>query len=337
MKCRYEFLPDKENPESVRILECVSLDTMAVIPEMIASYPVTELAPYAFSDRGSRMTDLRKSEETFIWSDDDTDDEDSDAGNSEGEEFEDLPAITGDRLEKICLPSSLKKVGAYAFYNCANLKEIEFYSTTLDWGAGVFAGCYAVDTLSVYVDESRRSCLKDVLSQLHQSLNVEYHGEGEARLIFSDFYEEAVENTPARILVTNTHGCGKQYRNAFVNTQFQFQEYDSLFPYVKVQEEEEFVARLALSRVRFPYKLSDKYRNDYLDYLKIHSTAAACQAVKRHDPEELTWVMDNLTFDGEQMETIISQAGKADDQSAVSYLMEENRRQGNMKRRHFSL
>ena len=40
--------------------------------------------------------------------------------------------------------------------------------------------------------------------ELRQSLVVSYVGKGQAMLIFSDFFEEAVENTPARILVTNT-------------------------------------------------------------------------------------------------------------------------------------
>ena len=97
--------------------------------------------------------------------------------------------------------------------------------------------------------------------ELRQSLVVSYVGKGQAMLIFSDFFEEAVENTPARILVTNTHGCGKQYRNAFVRTQFQFHEYDSLFPYVKVQEPESLVCRLALGRLMFPYELESAYQN----------------------------------------------------------------------------
>ena len=130
--------------------------------------------------------------------------------------------------------------------------------------------------------------------ELRQSLVVSYVGKGQAMLIFSDFFEEAVENTPARILVTNTHGCGKQYRNAFVRTQFQFHEYDSLFPYVKVQEPESLVCRLALGRLMFPYELESAYQNQYEEYVKAHNVEAASQAMERGAQEEVRWLLDWL-------------------------------------------
>ncbi len=157
------------------------------------------------------------------------------------------------------------------------------------------------------------------------------------RLIFPVYYDEAVENTPARILVTNTHGCGKQYRNAFVNTQFQFQEYDSLFPYVTVQEPEKLVVQMALDRILYPYQLLDCYRDSYLEYLKEHKLAAVCQAIEKQEMEALQWLMNYMDFEPEEMETAIETALAMRDQTSVSFLMDQKRKMGKMRRRRFCL
>ena len=60
--------------------------------------------------------------------------------------------------------------------------------------------------------------------------------EYEARLIFPEYFEDSVENTPARIVCIETHGCGHRYRYCFAGRVFQYRGYDELFPHVQVQE-----------------------------------------------------------------------------------------------------
>lgn len=316
-----ERIKNRNQAYEIRILECRSLDSLAVVPEEVNGLPVTELAPYAFSSHEDCNADPPG--ETFWW--------------PREEDSQEQPVLNGNRLEELRLPSSLKKVGAYAFYNCENIKKMELYSTTLDWGAGVFTGCIGVEELIIHVDESRKSCMKEILAELRQTLSVVYLGAQEARLIFSEFFEEAVENTPARILVTNTHGCGQKYRNAFVNTQFQFSEYDSLFPHVKVQETERLVCRLALGRMQYPCHLTKEYRQMYQSYLEDHRLAAAYEAVEQRDMEMLRWLMEHVAYDGDQMERVIEAAGRQEDGNATSYLMDQKRTRGNVRRRRFTL
>ena len=45
------------------------------------------------------------------------------------------------------------------------------------------------------------------------------------------------------------HGCGHMYRYCFDGGDFRFDEYDRLFPHVKVQEKPELAVRLALYRL----------------------------------------------------------------------------------------
>lgn len=311
----------------IRVLECRGLDSLAVIPIRIEEAFVTELSPYLFS----AYTNYEKEEasSSFWWSDRE--------GRIDEKEAFALPALKGNHVEGLSLPSSLEKVGAYAFYNCEKIKRLEVYSTTLDWGTGVFTGCSKVEHVTIHMDEGRKSCMKEILSELRQTLSVTYLGSQEARLIFSEFFEEAVENTPARILVTNTHGCGKRYRNAFVNTQFQFKEYDSLFPHVQVQESEELAARVALGRLLYPYQLAAGHDAMYQEYLREHCVAAACQAVKYRNMEELRWLMDHISYDSGQMEKVIEAAVKAGVSDMVSYLMDQIRQKGIAKRRRFQL
>ena len=54
-----------------------------------------------------------------------------------------------------------------------------------------------------------------MLAELRQTLFVDYHGKQEARLVFPEFFEESVENTPARIIMREMHGCGHRYRYCF--------------------------------------------------------------------------------------------------------------------------
>ena len=137
----------------------------------------------------------------------------------------------------------MKRLGRYAFYNCDGLKRLAFPSAIRDIGAGAFNGCRKIEELTVEADPREKSCLKEILSELNETVAVHYRERGEigkktllAELLFPAFYEEAVENTPARITETHVHGCGHRYRYCFENTQLLFREYDSLFPYMKARK-----------------------------------------------------------------------------------------------------
>ena len=74
-----------------------------------------------------------------------------------------------------------------------------------------------------------QSGLKEILSEVGEELRVHLYGKVEAMLWFPEYYEEGVENTPARILMTEVHGSGLYYRNCFQGKVFHFLEYDKRF------------------------------------------------------------------------------------------------------------
>ena len=115
------------------------------------------------------------------------------------------------------------RIGAYAFYNCSGLRKLSCQSTVDDWGAGVFTGCTGIASLDICVREEGKSCFREILSELRQTLDVDYRREDGtllAKLVFPEYFEESVENTPARIIMREMHGCGHMYRYCFDGTRF---------------------------------------------------------------------------------------------------------------------
>lgn len=272
-------------------------------------------------------------------------------------------ALSKSIVEEIHLPSKLCTIGAYAFYGCEKLSRIYCYGRVLDLGAGLFTDVPNVEFLDITLFDGEKSCFKEMLSELRQTLRVRVHmgGGREARLIFPEYYEESVENTPARILFIETHGCGHRYRYCFVNREFQYRGYDELFPHVQVQESEELVAELALGRLLYPCGLTDRYREMYQRYVREHWETAGrlliqvdgCRPgqVTNLEPGGIRWLArllvpeqgrvlkqagvlkqesvpeqavkaDRLSENRSQIGTLIDMAQQAGDTEAVSWLMD---------------
>ena len=184
-------------------------------------------------------------------------------------------AFSGTPIRSLSLPPGIIRMGRYALYNCADLEELSFYGRLKDIGAGAFTGCHHIRSICLTLTEDETSALRDVLMEVSEELEVEYRYAGEkAVLLFPEFYEEGVENTPARIIEHHTHGSGMFYRNCFENRKLKFHEYDSRFPFAVGQESEAMLLRLVTARLRYPYMLSPQSREIYLSYLNDHFSAA---------------------------------------------------------------
>lgn len=81
-------------------------------------------------------------------------------------------AFSKSQVEEVHLPSGLQKIGAYAFYGCGRLRRIYCWGRVLDLGAGLFAGAGNVEFLHITEFEGEKSCFKDMLSELRQTLRV---------------------------------------------------------------------------------------------------------------------------------------------------------------------
>lgn len=257
----------------VRINKVGEPDEIVVVPETVGGYPVTELGAYVMAESD---------------------------------------------VEELHLPPEIKKIGAYAFYGCEKLRQIHCFGRIADLGAGLFAGARNVEFLDFTFFDGERSCLKDLLSELRQTLRVQAHeisaspgkGAREARLIFPEYFEDSVENTPARIVPVQTHGCGHRYRYCFVKNQFQYKDYDELFPHVKVQEPEELVTELALGRLLYPEGMTERHGKMYREYVAEHWKTAGqlligADAISRGrltnlDEGKLPWLVEEILAGGRE-------------------------------------
>lgn len=301
--------------DGVCLQRCYGLDKILEIPGTVDGMPVTEFAGYLFSDT------VRRREPPPC-------------------EYLGEPELCGSRVEEIILPDTIRKVGAYGFYNCSGLKRLSCSSAVEDWGAGVFTGCTGLRCLDIRVAEGRKSCFKDILSELHQTLSVNYRsGSGTllAKLIFPEFFEESVENTPARIIMREMHGCGHMYRYCFEQTDFRFSKYDALFPHIKVQEPEWVVCALVIGRLRYPAELMEQHRGAYEEYLKEHMGGAAEWALSEGDTETFFWLADRYGERKETLDEMIELAGRKGETEALSGLMDLRHRRFPVKKRTFSL
>ncbi len=240
-------------------------------------------------------------------------------------------ALAESETEELHLPRSIEKIGAYACYNCEQLKRIFCHSRISDIGTGVFTGIKQVEVLDFTIWNEERSCLQELLNELRQTLRVRIHGDEEARLIFPDYYEEMVENTPARILYIETHGCGHRYRYCFEKRKFQYREYDQLFYHAQVQTPELLVIELAIGRLVYPYGLTKEHELMYRTYIASHWQAAGtlilrtdCKPAYRWnnlDRGLMPWFAGQFITDPGQVITLAEIAQQEGHAEAVSWLM----------------
>lgn len=335
MRCLYHLTKD-----GVCILRCYSLDSIAELPSKIEGKPVTELGAYAFSDHFS-MEDYEK-ETLMLWntvSEKSREVSVSDMQNVIADiNSRDGKALAGGDLTEVWLPDSLGKIGRYAFYNCFSLKRLSFGENLKDVGAGAFTGCHQIGELQVRAAEEKAGCLRDILTEVTEELLVVYERQGEeARFWFPEYFEEGVENTPARILENHVHGSGLRYRNCFRNRVLQVREYDSLFESAKAWENPKTVIRLVFDRLRYPMKLSAEAEKQYAAYLEKKQREAGELLLQKKQTEDLSFFLKKIPVAQETLEELLQLAAKEGFPEGVACLMEEKGRRFAPKRRSFDL
>lgn len=247
--------------------------------------------------------------------------------------------LSGHCCRSVFLPKGLKKIGRYGFYNCRNLAELSFYSDFMDIGTGAFTGCHHIRRLDITLD-NEDSCLKEILSEVREELCVRIRGMMEAVLWFPEFYEEGVENTPARILMTQVHGSGLYYRNCFQGKKFCFPEYDKRFEMACAQESSSFLMELVYGRLAFPCGLTEGAKQQYEKYLACHDMEMAVSFIRYGREEELKWLLDTYPL-GKSREGdfrhLLEEAAAGKNPSVTGMLMEYQRIYFPAKRRNFEL
>ena len=317
----------REKSGGIEILRCFGIEGRVEIPGMIENKLVISAAPYAFSSHMDEKEDLKNAS---LWE------------VSEGLGFgREEHVLAGNDVEEIVFPDTLKEIGRYIFYGCGNLKKLEFSDSLMQIGCGAFTGCHALEKLTVHMKHGKKSGIKEMLGEMWQRINVnflyEYEEDGieksdvmhrrenksEARLVFPEHYDEAVENTPARILYTEYHGSGSNYRQCFYDKELNYQEYDRLFEMAVAMDKLEVLVDMSFGRLEFPYELTGKARENYREYIRKNLGDIAEYLVKQEDMHRLEVISSQKLWTLEGIDSALDCASKRKETEVSAFLMNE--------------
>ena len=317
----------REKSGGIEILRCFGIEGRVEIPGMIDDKLVISAAPYAFSSHMDEKEDLKNAS---LW-------EVSDSLGFSREEH----VLAGNDVEEIVFPHTLKEIGRYIFYGCGNLKKLEFSDSLMQIGCGAFTGCHALEKLTVHMRQGKKSGVKEMLGEMWQRIDVnflyEYEEDGieksdimhrrenksEARLVFPEHYDEAVENTPARILYTEYHGSGSNYRQCFYDKELNYQEYDRLFEMAVAMDKLEVLVDMSFGRLEFPYELTGKARENYREYIRKNLGDIAEYLVKQEDMHRLEVISSQKLWTLEGIDSALDCASKRKETEVSAFLMNE--------------
>ena len=317
----------REKSGGIEILRCFGIEGRVEIPGMIDDKLVISAAPYAFSSHMDEKEDLKNAS---LW-------EVSDSLGFSREEH----VLAGNDVEEIVFPHTLKEIGRYIFYGCGNLKKLEFSDSLMQIGCGAFTGCHALEKLTVHMRQGKKSGVKEMLGEMWQRIDVnflyEYEEDGieksdimhrrenksEARLVFPEHYDEAVENTPARILYTEYHGSGSNYRQCFYDKELNYQEYDRLFEMAVAMDKLEVLVDMSFGRLEFPYELTGKARENYREYIRKNLEDIAEYLVKQEDMHRLEVISLQKLWTLEGIDSALDCASKRKETEVSAFLMNE--------------
>lgn len=226
-------------------------------------------------------------------------------------------------LKIIDLPPCIEIIEDYAFYRCTELEEIRLYAGIRRLGCGAFMGCKKVKKIVVRDVAEDLHFLTELLYDFQYEVEIELHyRSGEyAKLLFPEYYEEAVENTPARIVNVVFHGTGYKYRQCFRDRRLDYEKYDGLFGYAAAQEFEETCIRLSLNRLETPVDLKDSAKERYLSYLRVHSQRLAGILCGEENLETVRELAALGYFTQELLEQFQQQAARTGKAELAAYLL----------------
>lgn len=313
----------QKQEKGIVLTACYGYDSQVILPDEIEGVPIIAIAPYAFSNGEENPEDLvwKSSEDVF-----------------EGEKIR----LKTTAVTEIHLPKGIREVGRYAFYRCNNLRKLVLSNQILEIGGGALNGCRSLREVEIHLWDNERSALKSIVDEIRFEIHVKlyHHKNGEIKIseiLFPEHYEEAVENTPARILYTSHHGAGGYYRQCFYNREIDYKKYDELLPWAIAGDDVENVLKLAMLRLRFPYQLSEKAKIAYEAYLKEKAKESSMYFVEKEAVDSIRFCLENKFWDKDALLEGIEVASREKKTEILSILMDEKQKSFPKKRKTFDL
>ena len=268
---------ERINENEVRLLRFYGSDGEVLIPEEAEGLKLTEIGAYCFSDHKP----AGRKEET-------------DRKACKATSASALLPVCGDLLETAVLPNTVTALGAYAFYDCKNLRSLTVGHRLTEIGDGAFMNCRNLKRLRLNAKPKDRTGLRRILKQWRSELQVSFLCDGteEARILFPEFTESYEEIGPAHIFGLRIEGEGKRIREQFRDEVFDFRGYDASF--LKACQEESLLTllRMAACRLRFPVDLSGEAEERYRDFFRSNEKKVLGEIIDRRMKDELRLLLE---------------------------------------------
>lgn len=313
----------REIEDGAEFLRLFSVYGEVILPERILGKKLIGIGDYAFAGENS-WNRANKNNNNIIG-----------CGESS------YPAVCTNKLTSIELPSSLEYIGDYAFYDCRRLSEISLFGNVQSIGGGAFMNCGKLSKITLTLKRNEHTCINKLLSELtkRQYLTLNFSDTNEkAVLLMPEYFEESIENGPARIFEHFTRGSGFRYRQCVSKGLINFSEYDSFFKFAVIEESEEICSEIAALRLMYPTELSDEAREDYIAYISKNIENILNRAIRKSDYDLIVFLCETIKPDENVLDKAILTARGSRRTEILGYLMNtKNERFGRNKRRRFEL
>ena len=305
----------RREESGVTILRAVTWDENAVLPDALFGLPVTRLSDRALA-HGAKPAE---GEEVRV------------LGGAESEDWDNRS------IRSLSLPRGLESVGDYAFMNLKSMETLRLYDAVQSIGSASFMNCRLFSRVELTrVSHEQGPALASLVYSLPQELDVTIHNvDGSTlRLIFPEYFENYTENSPAHHFELKIVGGGYAYHGVFRTKQLAVSDYDALWRgYLAGEHEEESALRLAFFRLRWPVELSDRAREQYASWLRLHLREALRFALHERDARGLRLLLELGAPDTDALEFALADARALRFTEATALLLEQRRGQAGAGRR----
>ena len=205
----------------VRVLRLLGDTPCPAVPGVIGGLPVVEIGPYCFAEKpvrpGAQCTGT------------------------------DTHEITGNFVEEVTLPDTVRVLHSAAFYNCRKLRRVTLGAGVESLGSDLFTNCRQLRVFTLRAAADAPTGLKKLLGAVSADITAELDG---ARLFYPEYSEFLDENTPAHIFNHSIEGEGYRMRQCFTpGGAVDYAAFDASFTQACVGESADTLCRLALGRL----------------------------------------------------------------------------------------
>lgn len=264
----------------ITVISCKGHGTSVSLPSEIKGLPITSIGAYAFSNIDKSRARLSSMEEVHT---------EQISGISVPGAHKDY--IYGRRLQEICLPSGLEIIDEYAFYDCRELTTIHMWGGRIQFENGAFMNCEKLQRIYVKASPDEVTCINSILAEVSGEVCVTFKdNEAEGVFIFPEFYEDSIENSPARVFHYMIYGAGYRYRQCFEQGRLNIMAYDMVFGAAEIQTITQTALKIAYLRLKYPYLLLETLKGKYVEYITNHIAIAVDEMIHQEDIEGLLFL-----------------------------------------------